>query len=86
MYTVRANRATYGELKLLPRMLRDVSTINMRCSILGVDSTMPVWVAPMAMHGLAHPGREIATARGAAAEGVPFVSGVGINAAVYALC
>ncbi len=33
---------------------------------------MPVWVAPMAMHGLAHPGREVATCRAAAAAGVPF--------------
>lgn len=35
---------------------------------------MPVLVAPMAMHGLAHPGKELATARAAAAQGVPMVS------------
>ncbi len=35
---------------------------------------MPVWVAPMAMHGLAHEGREVATCSAAAQEGVPFVS------------
>jgi hypothetical protein len=35
---------------------------------------MPVWVAPMAMHGLAHPDREVATTRAAMAEGVPYVS------------
>lgn len=40
----------------------------------GVSSSMPVWVAPMAMHGLAHAGREPATAAAAAAEDVPFVS------------
>lgn len=34
---------------------------------------MPVWVAPMAMHGLADPeGREVATCRAAATCGVPF--------------
>ena len=33
---------------------------------------MPVAVAPMAVHGLAHADGEVATARGAAAAGVPF--------------
>jgi hypothetical protein len=37
--------------------------------------SMPVLVAPMAMHGLAHPDKEPATARGAAAQGVPMVGG-----------
>lgn len=41
----------------------------------GIDAAFPVMVAPMAMHGMAHPGKEPATARGAAAAGVPFVSG-----------
>jgi len=25
----------------------------------GIESSMPVWVAPMAMHGLAHKDREV---------------------------
>jgi isopentenyl diphosphate isomerase/L-lactate dehydrogenase-like FMN-dependent dehydrogenase len=33
---------------------------------------MPLAVAPMAVHGLAHPDGEVATARAAAAAGVPF--------------
>ena len=33
---------------------------------------MPVAIAPMAVHGLAHPDAEVGTARGAAAAGVPF--------------
>ncbi|GIL43172.1 hypothetical protein Vafri_986 [Volvox africanus] len=39
----------------------------------GIRSSIPVWIAPMAMHGLADPqGREVATCRAAAACGVPF--------------
>jgi 4-hydroxymandelate oxidase len=34
---------------------------------------MPVAIAPMASHGLAHPEAELATARAAAAAGVPFI-------------
>lgn len=33
----------------------------------------------MAMHGLAYEGREVATAQAAAAEGVPFVSGMNMH-------
>jgi len=39
----------------------------------GKRISMPVLVAPMAMHGLAHPDKEPATARAAAAKGVPMV-------------
>ena len=34
---------------------------------------MPVAIAPMASHGLAHPDAELATARAAAAAGIPFI-------------
>lgn len=46
---------------------------------------MPVLVAPMAMHGLAHPDKEPATARAAAAAGIPMV-GLGSCLRCDALC
>ncbi|KAG2495693.1 hypothetical protein HYH03_006293 [Edaphochlamys debaryana] len=70
--TVVENRACYSRYQLMPRILRDVSKVDTSHELLGIRSSMPVWVAPMAMHGLAHPGREVATCRGAAACGVPF--------------
>ena len=36
--------------------------------------SFPVMIAPMAMQGMAHPGREIATARAAKMAGIPYVS------------
>lgn len=39
----------------------------------GYRSSMPVMVAPMAMHGLAHADKETGTAKAAAAAGVPMV-------------
>jgi len=71
-FTVQENRDVFARYKLLPRMLRDVSHIDMSCSVLGIQSSMPVWVAPMAMHGLAHPDKEVATAKGSAQMGVPY--------------
>ena len=42
-------------------------------TLLGGPVAFPVAVAPMAVHGLAHPDGELATARAAAAAGVPFI-------------
>jgi isopentenyl diphosphate isomerase/L-lactate dehydrogenase-like FMN-dependent dehydrogenase len=41
----------------------------------GYPARLPVMVAPMAMHGMAHPDRELATACAAAAAGIPMVRG-----------
>ena len=51
-------------LRLRPRVLRDVSNINMSTTILGNKIDFPVCVAPTALHKLAHPDGEVATAKG----------------------
>ncbi len=65
--TLRANRAAFERIRLRPRVLVDVSTsaIDMRTSVLGMPISMPIMVAPMAMHCLAHPEGECATAQAA---------------------
>nr|POF10943.1 peroxisomal (s)-2-hydroxy-acid oxidase glo4 [Quercus suber] len=50
-----------------PRILVDVSRINISTTVLGYKISAPVTVAPSTMHKLAHPEGEIATARAAAA-------------------
>lgn len=35
MYTVNENRVSWSRIKLLPRMLRDVSKIDMSSNVLG---------------------------------------------------
>jgi len=50
--------------RLRPRMLRDVSQLDMRVKLFGDWVEFPVCVAPTARHGYAHPDGEIATARG----------------------
>ena len=62
--TLRNNRAAFERIRLRPRMLVDVSTIQTQTSMQGSPVSMPVLVAPMAYHELAHPEGEIATARG----------------------
>ncbi|MGZ8514672.1 MAG: alpha-hydroxy acid oxidase, partial [Candidatus Limnocylindrales bacterium] len=58
--------------QLWPRVLVDVATVDLATTFLGARVAFPVAVAPMAAHGLAHPDGERATARAAAAAGIPF--------------
>ena len=66
------NEAAWRGYRLRPRVLVDVSTIELGTTILGQPAALPLAIAPMAAHGLAHPDAETATARAAAAAGVPF--------------
>ena len=50
--------------RLRPRMLRDVSQLDMRVKLFGECVEFPVCVAPTSRHGYAHPDGEVATARG----------------------
>ena len=63
------NRAAFRRYRLRPRMLVDVSRVDLGTSVLGTPIAVPVAVAPMAMQALAHPDGELPIARAAAAEG-----------------
>ncbi|MFP5220541.1 MAG: alpha-hydroxy acid oxidase [Actinomycetes bacterium] len=55
--------------RLRPRVLRDVADVDTSVDLLGTRLRTPVLVAPTALHGLAHPDAERATARGTADAG-----------------
>jgi 4-hydroxymandelate oxidase len=65
--TLRANRVAFERIRLRPRFLVDVSTIDTRTTVLGTPVNMPILIAPSACHCMAHPEGELATARGAGA-------------------
>lgn len=69
--TLAANRAALDAVGLVPRVLTGGGA-DTRATLVGTAASMPVAVAPMAYHLLAHPEGEIATAEAAAAAGVPF--------------
>ncbi|OAY74569.1 Peroxisomal (S)-2-hydroxy-acid oxidase, partial [Ananas comosus] len=50
-----------------PRILIDVSKIDMTTTVLGFKISMPIMIAPTAMQKMAHPDGEYATARAASA-------------------
>ena len=72
--TVRANRAAWDNLQLLPRVLRELVGGHTRLQLLGRTLAHPVLVAPVAFQRLAHADGELATVHAAAALGAGFVA------------
>ena len=71
--TARANRAAFGRWRIVPRMLRGTARRDLSGTILGTPLPAPVMIAPMGVQTLAHPEGELATARAAAALGLPYI-------------
>ena len=67
------NITAWRALRLRPRVLRDVTAIDTRVTLLGKQVPTPIMVAPTGRHKLFHPEGERATARGAAAAGAAYV-------------
>jgi 4-hydroxymandelate oxidase len=63
--TLAASAAAWRRVSLRPHVLRDVSSVDTRVRLLGRELPAPVCVAPMGYQTLAHPGGELAMARGA---------------------
>ena len=68
------NDAAWRRRRFRPRVLTDVSGVDPSTTLLGTPAALPLAIAPMAAHGLAHPDAELATVRAAAAVGVPFIT------------
>ncbi len=77
--TLRTTRAAFERIRLRPRVLVDVSACDLRTTVLGTRVSMPVLVAPMAFHGLAHPEGECETARAARESGTLMVTSTTSN-------
>ena len=72
-----ANVAAFDALRLLPKVLVDVSDRSTKTSVLGHEIDLPVILAPSAMHRISHPDGERATARAAHAAGTIMVLSLG---------
>uniref|UniRef100_A0A8C6JRK9 (S)-2-hydroxy-acid oxidase n=1 Tax=Melopsittacus undulatus TaxID=13146 RepID=A0A8C6JRK9_MELUD len=58
------NILAYKRIRFRPRMLRDVSMMDIRTKLLGTEISFPVGIAPTGFHQLAWPDGEKSTARG----------------------
>jgi (S)-mandelate dehydrogenase len=70
--TLRANRAAFEGVRLLPRVLVNVASVDTRVDLLGQTSTLPLAIAPTGGISAGRAGAELALARAAKAAGVPF--------------
>jgi isopentenyl diphosphate isomerase/L-lactate dehydrogenase-like FMN-dependent dehydrogenase len=68
--TLRDNRAAFTRRRFLPRVMTDTSRIDLAVEVLGRRWPLPIFTSPTALHRLAHPDGELATARAAAARGI----------------
>ena len=83
--SLRDNRAAYERVRLAPRVLRDVSKIDMSCEILGGPSKMPLVIAPTGAIGIGWPGADVAIARAAAHYGIPYTLSTTATASIEAV-
>ncbi|XP_050899848.1 glycolate oxidase isoform X3 [Lathyrus oleraceus] len=81
-WTLKENRNAFSRILFRPRILRDVSKIDLTTNVLGFDISMPIMIAPTAMQKMAHPQGENATARAASAAGTIMTLSSRANASV----
>ncbi len=73
-HTMDANRAAFGRHRIVPRMLRDVAERELSVELLGTEMPAPLLLAPIGVQKVVHDDGELATARAAAAVGVPMIA------------
>eukprot|EP00246_Nothoceros_aenigmaticus_P001472 TRINITY_DN1196_c0_g1_i3.p1 TRINITY_DN1196_c0_g1~~TRINITY_DN1196_c0_g1_i3.p1 ORF type:complete len:243 (+),score=35.17 TRINITY_DN1196_c0_g1_i3:184-912(+) len=68
-WSLKENRSAFSRIRLRPRILIDVTKVDLATTVLGFKISMPIMVAPTAMQKMAHPEGELATARACSAAG-----------------
>jgi len=70
--TLRANRAAFERVRLLPKSLSGVARIDTATNILGARSKLPIAIGPTGGIGFGWPFADVGVARAAAAAGIPY--------------
>jgi L-lactate dehydrogenase (cytochrome) len=70
--SLRRSREAFTRIEFVPRVLRDVSTVDLSTTILGRDAAMPLVFAPTGFTRLMHQAGEPAVARVAEQMGIPY--------------
>ncbi|ESZ92254.1 oxidoreductase [Sclerotinia borealis F-4128] len=72
--TVEANRLAFKQWKMIPRMLRDVTTEkDLSINLFGDSYPHPIMMAPIGVQGIFHPDKETGVAEVCEELGVPFI-------------
>lgn len=70
--TLHRNSASFNDIEYNPRVLRDVSDIDLSTSLFGHDMAMPVMLSPTGFGRIAHSQGEIAVARASRDAGLDY--------------
>lgn len=70
--TLDANRRAFEQVKLLPKVLVNVSMVVTDCTVLGASSRFPMAIAPTGGVGYGRRGGDIAIAKAASTFGIPY--------------
>jgi L-lactate dehydrogenase (cytochrome) len=70
--TLRRNAADLDAISFQQRVMVDVSAVSLATTVLGVQASMPLAIAPTGLAGFFHADGEILGARAAAEFGIPF--------------
>ncbi|XP_020204358.1 (S)-2-hydroxy-acid oxidase GLO1-like [Cajanus cajan] len=54
-WTLKENRNAFSRILFRPRILVDVSKVDLTTTILGFKISMPIMIAPTSFHKMAHP-------------------------------
>jgi lactate 2-monooxygenase len=72
--TMLANREAFERRRIVPRMLRDVAARDLSTEVAGTAMPAPLLLAPIGVQQVVHEEGELATARAAAALGLPMIA------------
>ncbi len=76
--TLQWNREAYDRIRLRPRVLQDVASIDLSVTLFGQRLPSPIVLAPVAYQRLMHPEGELETARA----GVPWIVSTSSNTSI----
>jgi (S)-mandelate dehydrogenase len=83
-YTISDNVAALARLRLVPRILRGVTTSDLTTTLFGQTYGAPFGIAPMGLPAIAWPGADFGLASAAAAANIPFVLSTAASATIEA--
>ncbi len=80
--TLNDNCEAFKRVRLLPRVLRDVSQTELATNLFDIPQAMPIAIAPTGAVGFGWRGGDLALARAAAAHGIPYTLSTSATASI----
>jgi L-lactate dehydrogenase (cytochrome) len=71
-WTLRRNREAFGDVELVPHVLRDVSHVDTTTTVLGTPTPLPIILSPVGAPRMFHHEGELAVARAARQAGLAY--------------